>query len=158
MIAVVPDKARLSTFRADPGGAYDRMLGALPDGPDLAGAERVSKLIGKLEMPNKIRLTSLPGLAFIGDAGLAPTPSSGSGAGGRFKAPSGSWTRPGRRSWATGTSRPRWRATAAPSCGVGPHHLQIVDYATGRPLRLNERMTFRAAARTPWSLPRSRRR
>ena len=61
VIAAVPHKARLPEFRADPEAAYGRMIGALPDGPDLAGAERVSKLIGKLEMPNKMRPAARPG-------------------------------------------------------------------------------------------------
>lgn len=150
VIAVVPHKARLTAFRANPEAAYDRMLGAIPDGPDLAGAERVSKLIGKLEMPNKIRLTSLPRLAFIGDAGLATDPLVGVGCGWAFQ--SAEWLVDEARSALLGhgdldAALARYRRAFLRR--LGPHHLQIVDYATGRPLRLNERMTFRAAANDP---------
>jgi hypothetical protein len=32
---------------------------------------------------------------------------------------------------------------------LGPHHMQIADYSTGRPMRLNERIAFRAGAKDP---------
>jgi hypothetical protein len=32
---------------------------------------------------------------------------------------------------------------------LGLHHMQITDYSTGRRIRLNERMMFRAAATDP---------
>jgi menaquinone-9 beta-reductase len=32
---------------------------------------------------------------------------------------------------------------------LAPHHLQIVDFSTGRRLRPNEKLVFRAAARDP---------
>jgi menaquinone-9 beta-reductase len=85
VIAAVPHNARLPEFRADPEAAYGRMVGALPDGPEIAGAERVSKLIGKLEMPNKMRPAAYPGVAFIGDAALATDPLFGVGCGWAFQ-------------------------------------------------------------------------
>jgi len=38
-------------------------LRGLPEGPDLAGAERASKLIGALDVPNVWRPASKPGVA-----------------------------------------------------------------------------------------------
>jgi menaquinone-9 beta-reductase len=72
-------RSRLEEVRADLEGSYMRLLASLPDAPDLSGAERVSKLIGKLEVPNVIRAAAGPGLAFVGDAALATDPAFGVG-------------------------------------------------------------------------------
>jgi flavin-dependent dehydrogenase len=152
LIAAVPHKQRLADFRPDPEGAYQRMVGSLPDGPDLAQAERVSKLIGKLEMPNKMRAAARPGIAFVGDAGLATDPVFGVGCGWAFQ--SAEWLveetsdallgRDGE-----GLDRALDRYRRAFFRRLAPHHLQIADFSTGRPLRANERIVFRAAARDP---------
>ena len=150
LIAVVPHRARLGEFRADLEAAYNRRIGELPDGPGLAGAERVSKLIGSLEMPNKMRSAARPGLAFVGDAALATDPLFGVGCGWAFQ--SAEWlveeTGPalldrGDVDAALGRYRRAfWRRLV-------PHHMQIIDFSTGRPLRQNERIAFRAAANDP---------
>jgi flavin-dependent dehydrogenase len=150
VIAAVPHKARLPEFRADPEAAYGRMVGELPDGPELAGAERVSKLIGKLEMPNKMRPAARPGVAFVGDAALATDPLFGVGCGWAFQS----------AEWLVNETRAALldhgdldvaleRYRRAFRRRLGPHHMQIADYSTGRPMRLNERITFRAAAKDP---------
>ena len=54
-------RAQLADVRADPEGAYQRLVRALPEGPDLAGAERTSKLIGALDVPNVLRPAAKPG-------------------------------------------------------------------------------------------------
>jgi flavin-dependent dehydrogenase len=150
VIAAVPHKVRLPEFRPDPEAAYGRMVGELPDGPELAGAERVSKLIGKLEVPNKMRPAARPGVAFVGDAALATDPLFGVGCGWAFQ--SAEWLVDETRSalldhggldLALGRYRRAFRRR------LGPHHMQIADYSTGRPMRLNERITFRAAANDP---------
>ena len=66
-----------------------RLLGSLPDAPDISGATRESKLLGKLELPNSIRPAARPGLAFVGDAALAGDPFWGIGCGWAFQ--SGEW-------------------------------------------------------------------
>src|SRR4051812_46492234 len=85
VVAAVPHKVRLPEFRSDPEGAYRRMVDNLPEGPELASAEPVSKLIGKLEMPNKMRGAARGGIAFIGDAALATDPLFGVGCGWAFQ-------------------------------------------------------------------------
>lgn len=55
VLVVGATRARLEEFRADRETAYTGMLERLPDGPDVSGAERVTKLVGKLELPNVIR-------------------------------------------------------------------------------------------------------
>ena len=151
VVAAVPHLARLPEFRADPEGAYRRMVHELPDGPELASAERVSKLIGKIEMPNKMRGAARGGIAFIGDAALATDPLFGVGCGWAFQS----------AEWLVGKTRAalldhgdidaaleRYRSVFRRRLGL--HHMQIADYSTGRAMRLNERLMFRAAAADPF--------
>ena len=72
-------RSRLAEVRADLEGCYSRHLAKLADGPDLSGAERVSKMLGKLEVPNVLRPAARPGIAFVGDAALATDPLFGAG-------------------------------------------------------------------------------
>jgi flavin-dependent dehydrogenase len=150
VIAVVPRKARLPEFKADADAAYLRMVQSLPGGPDLAAAERVSKLIGKLDMPNTMRPAARPGIAFAGDAALATDPLYGVGCGWAFQ--SAEWLVEETRSALLGggdLDRALDRYRRAFRRRLGPHHMQITDYATGRPMRWNERRVMSAAARDP---------
>ena len=79
VMAAVAHRSRLPEFRADLEGAYGRMIGGLPDGPDLSQAERVSKLIGSLDHQNVMRPAARRGVAFVGDAALATDPLFGVG-------------------------------------------------------------------------------
>jgi menaquinone-9 beta-reductase len=150
LIAAVPHKQRLPEFRRDTEGAYRRMVESLPDGPNLAGAERASKLIGKLDMPNKMRPAARPGIAFVGDAALATDPIFGVGCGWAFQS----------AEWLVEETAAAVRGEADLEAALSrygrtffrrlaPHHLQIADFSTGRSLRPNERLVFRAAARDP---------
>ena len=150
LIATVLHRRRMAEFRADPEAAYLRAIGELPDGPGLEDAERASKLIGKLEMPNKMRIAARPRLAFVGDAALATDPLFGVGCGWAFQ--SAEWLVEETRSALLEGGeldsalkryrRALWRR-------LGPHHMQIADYSTGRPIRLNERLAMRAATSDP---------
>lgn len=144
-------RSRLREVRADPEGAYMRRIEALTDGPDIGGAERISELIGKLEMPNVMRPAARRGIAFVGDAALASDPLVGIGCGWAFQ--SAGWlvdaVAPalldgGRLDAALNRYRHilRWR--------LGLHHFFIADYASGRPTNAVERAVFRAAVRDPF--------
>ena len=150
LIGVVAHTSRLPEFRADLDGAYGRLIAGLPDGPDLSGARRESKLIGKLSMPNKMRPAGRPGLAFVGDAAVAADPLFGVGCGWAFQ--SAEWlverTRePLLDSGDLDRALARYRWTMLRR--LGPHHLQMSSYSTGRKMRLDERTVIRAAARDP---------
>jgi 2-polyprenyl-6-methoxyphenol hydroxylase-like FAD-dependent oxidoreductase len=91
-----------------------------------------------------------PGIAFVGDAAVATDPLFGVGV--TFAFQSAEWLvdetsvalREGRDVDAALRRYRRkfvWR--------LGPHHLQIVDYATGRRTRPWERLTFRVATVDP---------
>ena len=127
-----------------------RTLASLPDAPDLSDAEQVSKLIGKLEMPNVIRPAARPGIAFVGDAALATDPLVGVGL--TFAFQSAEWL-VDETSAALGGAQElddalrRYRRKFA--WRLGPHHLVIADYATGRKTRQIERLAFRKSTTDP---------
>lgn len=149
LVATFHDSRR-SAVRRDLEAAYLERLTTLPDGPDLSGAERVSKILGKLNTPNVIRPAARSGAAFIGDAALATDPVFGCGI--SFALQSAGWLVDAtgevvrdRRALDAALRRYRrqflWR--------LGPHHLQIADFSTGREMRPLERRMFRAAASEP---------
>jgi flavin-dependent dehydrogenase len=145
-----PHQRRLPEFKADLEGAYERYMTGLPEGPDFGSATRVSKLIGKLDMPNVYRARSLPGLAFAGDASLATDPFWGVGCGWAFQ--SAEWLVEETAEALTGggdleAALSRYRRRHARE--LLPHHLMICDTATGREANALERGLFRAAARDP---------
>lgn len=148
LAAAAPRKERLPEFRADLEGAYMRYMSALPDGPDFASARRMSKFLGKLDMPNVYRRRSRPGLAFVGDAALAADPVWGVGCGWAFQ--SSEWLVDETADALVGGARlepalARYRRRHARE--LLPHHVMICDLATGREMNPVERALFRAAAR-----------
>jgi flavin-dependent dehydrogenase len=146
IVLVAPHRDRLPEFRADLEGAYMRSVAALPDAPDLSGATRESKLIGKLDLPNVSRPAARPGVAFVGDAALASDPLWGVGCGWAFET----------AEWLVDET-----ADALLSGGdldaalesyrrvhqrrLGPHHFLIADLASARRANPLERKLYRAA-------------
>jgi flavin-dependent dehydrogenase len=143
-------RSRIPEVRADREGSYLRQLASLPDGPDLSEAERVSKVMGKLEMPNVIRLASRPGLAFAGDAGLATDPTFGVGISFAFQ--SAEWLVDATAHALDGGGRleaalRRYRRTFF--LRLMPHHVHLASYSTGRKFYAPERFLIRRAGTDP---------
>jgi len=143
-------RSRLAEIRGDLERSYMRTLAALPDGPDMRNAERASKVIGKLEVPNVVRPAARPGIAFVGDAALATDPLFGVGLAFAFQ--SAEWlvdetsgALDGRHELDDALRRYRrkflWR--------LGPHHVQIADFSTARKATPLERTLFRKATSDP---------
>ena len=143
-------RSRLAEIRGDLERSYMRTLAALPDGPDMRNAERASKVIGKLEVPNVVRPAARPGIAFVGDAALATDPLFGVGLAFAFQ--SAEWlvdetsgALDGRHELDNALRRYRrkflWR--------LGPHHVQIADFSTARKATPLERRLFRKATSDP---------
>jgi 2-polyprenyl-6-methoxyphenol hydroxylase-like FAD-dependent oxidoreductase len=150
VVVAVAKKERLAEFRADAERSYLDLIRALPNGPDLSSGERVSKLIGKLDVPNKIRPAARPGIAFVGDAAVATDPSQGVGCGWAFQ--SAEWLVEATAEALLGgeeldAALARYRRAIA--WRIGPHHWQISDQSTGRGLRANERLLLRMASVSP---------
>jgi hypothetical protein len=127
-----------------------RHLAGLCDAPEIGGAERVSKVMGKLEMPNVIRLGARPGLAFVGDAAMASDPVFGVGI--SFALQSAEWlveatsgALDGGRRLEAALRRYRRRFLLR----LGPDHLHIASYASGRRLNGAERLLVRRAGADP---------
>jgi 2-polyprenyl-6-methoxyphenol hydroxylase-like FAD-dependent oxidoreductase len=144
-------KRLLPEFRADPERGYREVVSSVPDAPSLDGAERVSKLIGKLDVPNVMRPAARPGIAFVGDAALATDPTMGVGCGWAFQ--TAEWLVDQTAAALHGdgdldAALDRYRRSFRSRLGL--HHWAIADLSTGRPLRANERIAFRAAARDDW--------
>lgn len=152
VLVAVYHRSRLAEVKADPEGAYVRHFAGLPDGPNLGDAERVSKVIGKLEMPNVMRPAAKPGIAFVGDAALATDPLFGVGISFAFQ--SAEWLVEETSGALHGgleleLDRALRRYARKFAWRLGPHHLQIADFSTGRRLRRVERLAFRRAASDP---------
>jgi flavin-dependent dehydrogenase len=150
-IAAMPTKERLPEFKADPGAALVDYFEAVPDGPSLRGARLDDRgVLGKIDMTNRMRTPTAPGLALIGDAALATDPLFGVGCGWAFQS----------AEWLADSVAPALRGEEALEKGLRRYrrthsrHLRghawmIHDYATGRKLQPAERLLFSGAARDP---------
>lgn len=146
--AAMPTKDRLPEFKRNPEKALVDFISDFPDAPPIRDSRLVGDVVGKLEMPNRVRQLTAPGLALVGDAALATDPLFGIGCGWAFQ--SGEWLADsvgpaltGRGSLERGLKRYR-RLHARHLRG---HSFQIHDYSTGRRFTPGERLIFSAAAR-----------
>ncbi len=151
LMAAFQTKDRESWFKRDLDANFEAYFRGLPNCPDLAAGERISKILGKLDMPNTIRRAGLPGLAFVGDAAMSADPLWGVGCGWAFQ--SGEWLAD-----EVGVAFGNGSSDADIDAGLERyrkrhrsrllgHFLMTSDYATGRRLNPIERMLFSAAAR-----------
>jgi flavin-dependent dehydrogenase len=150
-IAAMPTKARLPEFKADPAAALIDFFESVPEGPSLRGARLDERgVLGKIDMTNRMRVTTAPGLALIGDAALAIDPLFGVGCGWAFQS----------AEWLADSVAPALRGEEALEKGLRRyrrshsrhlrgHALIIHDYATGRKMQAQERVIFSGAARDP---------
>ncbi len=148
--AAMPTKDRLPEFRNDPERALVSLLSSIPEAPPIDVSERVAPVIGKLEMPNRVREPVAPGLALVGDAALAVDPLFGVGCGWALQS----------AEWLSDSVAPALVGGEELDAGLSAyrrrhrrqlrgHSFQINDYATGRRQNPVERMMFAAAARDP---------
>jgi 2-polyprenyl-6-methoxyphenol hydroxylase-like FAD-dependent oxidoreductase len=150
MYVAMPTKARLPEFKRDPLAALIDYVAAIPDAPPIRSGRAVEPLLGKIEMPNRVRRPVAPGLALVGDAALAADPLFGVGCGWALQ--SGEWLADsvapalhGTEPLAAGLRRYRRRHRRE----LRGHAYLIHDYSTGRRMQLPERLSFSAAARDP---------
>jgi menaquinone-9 beta-reductase len=148
--AAMPTKELLPEFRRDPEEALISFVGDVPEAPPIRVSQRVGPVLGKIEMPNKVRVPIAPGLALAGDAALAVDPLFGVGCGWAFQ--SAEWLADsvtpalrGEEELAGGLKRYR----RAHRRGLRGHAAMINDYASGRKMNPGERLIFSAAARDP---------
>jgi menaquinone-9 beta-reductase len=141
-------KERAPEFKADPERALVEHVAAVPDPPPIRESRLAAPMLGKVEMPNRVREPIAPGLALIGDAALATDPIFGVGCGFAFQ--SGEWLADsvspalrGIESMENCLRRYRKRHRRE----LGKHADLIHDYSTGRRFDPFERALFSTAAR-----------
>ncbi len=150
--AAMPTMERLPDFKEDPEAALVDYFEAVPEAPSLRLARSWSErgVLGKIDMTNRMRVPTAPGLALIGDAALATDPLFGVGCGWAFES----------AEWLADAVAPALRGEEALEKGLRRYrrshsrHLRghawmIHDYATGRKLQPAERLFFSGAARDP---------
>ena len=150
MYVAMPTKDRLPEFKRDPEGALVDFVAGVPDPPPIRDGRIVGPVLGKLEMPNRVRVPSAPGLALVGDAALATDPLFGVGCGWALQ--SGEWLADcvapalvGDEPLADCLGRYRRRHRRE----LRGHAFFINDYASGRRFNPAERVLMAAAAHDP---------
>jgi flavin-dependent dehydrogenase len=143
-------KDRAPEFKADPERALVEHVAGVPEPPPIRESRCVAPVIGKIEMPNRIRGPIAPGLALIGDAALATDPIFGVGCGFAFQ--SGEWL-------ADSVSPALQEVESLDNClrryrkrhrrQLGFHARVIHDYSTGRKFDPFERAMIKTAVRDP---------
>jgi 2-polyprenyl-6-methoxyphenol hydroxylase-like FAD-dependent oxidoreductase len=150
--AAMVGKSRADEFKADPYEALVAHFDSLPEAPRLRTAKVVEDpgVLGKIDMTNRMRTPTAPGLALIGDAALATDPLYGVGCGWAIQ--SGEWL--------VDAVAPALRGEEALEAGLRRyrrehrrrlrgHAWMIHDAATGRKMQPPERLLFAGAARDP---------
>ena len=139
--AAMPTKDRLPEFKRDPEGGLVSFVADVPEAPPIRASRKASPVIGKIEMPNKVRVPVAPGLALVGDAALAVDPLFGVGCGWALQSAewlATAWCRPCRR------GAPARRPCPLPA--APPAHTARPRAADQRPGERQEAEPRRAAA------------
>lgn len=150
MYAVMLTHDELAAFKEDLAGSLERFVAALPEAPPIAESRRVSEVIGKVQMPNRMRRPAGDGVALVGDAALATDPIFGVGCG--WAVQTGEWLSDALAPWIRGEEPlerglKRYRRTWTRR--LAPHARMIHGYATGRKFDAMEKRLYAAAARDP---------
>lgn len=141
-------KDRAPEFKEDAERALVDHVAGVPEPPPIRESRLVEPVIGKVEMPNRVRGPVAPGLALTGDAALATDPIFGVGCGFAFQ--SGEWLADsvspalrGIESLENGLRRYRRRHRHQ----LGMHARLIHGYSTSRKFDLVERLMMSTASR-----------
>jgi flavin-dependent dehydrogenase len=150
LVLCMPSREKLPAFKRDLEGSFARFLEGLPEGPQLAGAERVSKLMGATNLVNRSRPAAIVGLAFVGDAALWSDPLWGVGCGWAFQ--SAEWladeTAHALRAGSVGDlDRALARYREKHRKKLSGHHRIISDFSAAGDYNPIEKLMFSAAAR-----------
>jgi flavin-dependent dehydrogenase/pimeloyl-ACP methyl ester carboxylesterase len=150
LLATFQTEDRSSWFKRDLEANFEGYFRGLPNAPDLDQGERISKILGKLELPNKLRPAGRPGIAFVGDAAMAVDPLWGIGCGFAFQ--SGEWLAEELAGALVGSSSDA-QLDAALERYRKRHRRELLgqflltsNYATGRRFNPLEQLIYSAAA------------
>ena len=148
--AAMVTKDKLPEFKRDPEAALVKTVGDAPEAPPIREGRAIEPVLGKIDMLNRARRQTAPGLALVGDAALAIDPIFGVGCGWALQ--SGEWLSDavapalaGAEPLGRGLERYRRQHTRE----LRWHAFMIHDYSTGRKLTGTEKALFRAAVNDP---------
>jgi flavin-dependent dehydrogenase len=151
LVACFVERSSLPEFKRDPEGSFVRLIEALPRGPKISHAERVSPLLGKLEMPNSSRRVAVSGLAFAGDAAMTADPLWAVGCGWAFQ--SAAWlvdcTAAALVSGEEDIDRALARYRGKHRSELFGFYFQSSNFSTARRLLPHERLILSSAAKDP---------
>lgn len=148
--AVMPTMDRLPEFKREPLAALFSVFDELPDAPPIREGRQVGPVLGKLDLTNRVRGPTTPGLALVGDAALATDPLFAVGCGWALQS----------AEWLADSVAPALRGAEPLDRGLARYrrrhrrqlrgHTRFIhDYSTGRRMRPPERLMFAAAAGDP---------
>lgn len=150
LYAVMLTHDELPGFKGDLAGALERYVASVPDAPPILESRRVSDMVGKVKMPNRMRGPVGEHVALIGDAALATDPVWGVGCG--WAVQTAEWLADAVAPWLAG-DRPLDRALRSYrrtyTRRLRPHAQMIHDYAGGRKFNGMERRLYATAVQDP---------
>jgi menaquinone-9 beta-reductase len=150
LLAAFPSRRRLADFKRDREAALKATFDSLERAPDLTGSQRVTPVIGRLDLENVVRPAAMAGVALVGDAATSSDPAVGVGCGWALQ--SADWLveetadtllERGDLDSALKRYRMRHRAT------LGPHQALIARGSKARLPSRSERMLLSAAVKDP---------
>lgn len=150
ILAVMFGRERAAAFKTDVQGNFLTMLRSVPEYARFDPSDQVGKVLGLVDYANHWRRRPPPGLAFVGDAAIAPDPLFGVGCGWALQ--EAEWLADATAS-AFGSDRDldravrRYRATLRSK--LAGHYFLIADYSTGRGFNPAEKLLFSSAAKDP---------
>jgi flavin-dependent dehydrogenase len=148
LLLCMPSTEKLPAFKKDLEGSFVRFFDDLPERPQLAGAKRVSKIMGATNLVNRSRLAAANGLALVGDAALWSDPLWGIGCGWAFQS----------AEWLADETAPVLASGGDPEVALvryrekhkkwlSGHHRIISDFSAAGDYNPIEKLMFSAAAR-----------
>jgi flavin-dependent dehydrogenase len=148
LLAAFMAEDEVAAFKTDLKGNLERYFDGLPNAPDVRSGTMVSKVVGKLALPNTSRPAAAGGMAFVGDAAMSADPVWGVGCGWAFQA--GEWLADEVAPALAGDGAldealDRYRARH--SKALRGHYFTTSDYSTGRRFSPVEKLLFSAAAK-----------
>jgi 2-polyprenyl-6-methoxyphenol hydroxylase-like FAD-dependent oxidoreductase len=152
LLAAFPTRRRLDEFKRDRAAALEATFASLPRAPQPADGERVSDVIGRLELSNLTRPAARAGLALVGDAALASDPAVGVGCGWALQ--SAAWLVEATAGAlvsgdAAGLDDALKRYRSRHHRALAPHQSLIAEGSKGRLPSRTERMVISAAVKDP---------
>jgi 2-polyprenyl-6-methoxyphenol hydroxylase-like FAD-dependent oxidoreductase len=148
--AAMVTKDRLPDFKRNPEEALVKIVSDAPEAPPIREGRAVEPVLGKIDMLNRARRQTAPGLALVGDAALAIDPIFGVGCGWALQ--SGEWLSDAVAP-ALGGAEPLDRALERyrrrHTRELRWHAFMIHDYSSGRRLTAPEKALFKAAVQDP---------